>query len=150
MKIKIPGRLLCAVLLNIVVNVMGQIALGYLLVTGIRPGFVGAIHTYNIGIAICVSIFLYISCAMALLGKPRGRQMLLAAALITYGINFLQTAHVLYINYENFNHQQHAQFYFSISTIMVELLINIWALDSAKTRQFFFMKAKQRMSVEAT
>lgn len=149
MKAKIPMRLWFAVLLNILVNVMGQIAFWYLFVTKGWPNFVGAVHAYNIVVMVCVSIFLYTSCAMALLGRPHGRQLMLVAVLITYGINFFQTAHILYLNYSQFSIQEHAQVYFSISTIVLELWINICALDSAKTRQFFSMRAAQCASMEA-
>jgi hypothetical protein len=147
-KAKIPVRLWCAVLLNIVVNVAGQFAFWYLFFTNGWPAFVAPIKPYNIVIALCISLFLYVSCVMALLGKPRWREILLAVVLITYGINLFQVVHLLYLNYGTLNDHEHAQFYFDISIKVFELVFNVWALESTTTREFFSMKAKQRASLK--
>ena len=85
---------------------------------------------------------------MALLGKPRWREILLAVVLITYGINLFQVVHLLYLNYGTLNDHEHAQFYFDISIKVFELVFNVWALESTTTREFFSMKAKQRASLK--
>lgn len=147
MKVKAPGRLWFAVLLNFLVSTMGLAGFFILLISGNWPAFLGTLHPYNLVIYVSVTSFLYASCVMALQGKPRGRHLMLAAAIITYGINFFQSAHILYLNYSIFNDQQHAQFYFSLSVIVIELWINIWALDSTKTRYFFAAKSAKNSAI---
>jgi hypothetical protein len=137
MKVRAPGRLWLVVIMDIVLNFLGMLVL----LTGSVPAILGAVHTYNIVIGACVSTFLYISCVIALLGRHYGRQLMFVAVLVTYAINLFQSIRILYINFDVFDDHQHAMFYFAISKLVFELLLNIWALDSLKTRQFFAMKA---------
>lgn len=143
MKIKAPGRLWFAVLLNFFISIMGGAAFLSLIISGNWPKTLGTLHPYNLVVYVGVTGFLYVSCVRALLGRPYGRQLMLLAVLVTYGINFFQSVHLIYLNFNMFNEQQHAQSYFMLSVIVVELWVNFWALESNKTRHFFAMKARQ-------
>jgi len=79
--------------------------------------------------------FLVVSSVLALLGKPRGRRLMLAAALAFYGGILIQNAYLLGQVQDNL-----APAHKLITHVVrsgLEIAINLWALLSAKTRRYF-------------
>ncbi|MGY3265518.1 hypothetical protein [Lysobacter sp. HA35] len=78
--------------------------------------------------------FLIASSVLALLGRPRGRQLMLAAAVAFYGSILVQNALLLGHAAVGYTTPKLAA---NVVRSVLELCINVWALLSVKTRMYF-------------
>ncbi|HJR72936.1 MAG TPA: hypothetical protein VJ806_04780 [Luteimonas sp.] len=78
---------------------------------------------------------LVVSSVLALLGKPRGRWLMLAAALAFYGSILVQNAIILGQVQDSLVPAN--KLIANVVRSGLEIAINLWALLSAKTRSYF-------------
>jgi hypothetical protein len=120
--------------MNILVGLTSLVALVFISTSARVPDAV-RLGGGTAALAAFAAGLLVVSSVLALMGKPRGRQLMLAAALAFYGSILVQNAYIL------------AQTQDSIvpankliaNTVRsgLEIAINLWALLSVKTRRYF-------------
>ena len=133
---KRPKRLWVAAILNFLVGVLAIGLVAFLFMSSrvpvaLRPSGVAAVF------AVGAPCFLIVASAIALLGKPYGRYLLLAAALVFFGT--LTVQNVLLIGSANnaLGHGAASKVVANAVRASIELAINLWALLSTKTSQYF-------------
>jgi hypothetical protein len=134
LRLKRPMRLWVAALMNILVGVISLAALVFISTSARVPDAVRFGGSTAVLAAITAS-FLVGSSVLALLGKPRGRQLMLAAALAFYGSILLQNAYML-IQFQG-SLVPTNKLTANVVRSGLEIAINLWALHSAKTRKYF-------------
>ncbi len=85
--------------------------------------------------AIITASFLIISSALALLGKPRWRHLMLLAALAFYGSILVQNA--LLLAQSQGSLVPASKLTSHVFRSGLEIAINLWALLSLRTKQYF-------------
>ena len=133
---KRPKRLWVAAVMNILIGLM---ALGLLLFLLMSPRVAGELRPSG-GAAILGAVspsFLVVTSVIALFGKPYGRNLMLLAALVFYGILIVQNV-LLFGSAQSVLGQAGAtKVVVNVVRASLELLVNLWALLSFKTRQYF-------------
>jgi hypothetical protein len=120
--------------MNILVGLISLTALVFISTSSRVPdavrldGGTAALAAFTAGLLIASSV-------LALLGKPRGRWLMLAAALAFYGSILVQNAYILGQVHDSLvpNHKLIA----NVVRSGLEIAINLWALLSAKTSRYF-------------
>ena len=138
---KRPKRLWVAALMNISLGVLALFTLGYVSTSSNVPSVIRP-SGFTTAIAISTAGFLIVSSASALLGKSFGRQLMLAAALLFYGILVAQNANMLAQPHEWLGPSANTKLTASVIRGCFEILINVWALLSAKTRGYFALAVR--------
>jgi hypothetical protein len=133
---KRPKRLWVAALMNILLGLLALFTLGYVSISSNVPSVIRP-SGLTTTIAIITAGFLIVSSALALLGKSLGRQLMLAAALLFYGILVVQNANMLAQPHEWLGPGANTKLTASVIRGCFEILINVWVLLSAKTRGYF-------------
>jgi len=134
LQLKRPKRLWLAALMNILVGLISLTALVFISTSSRVPeaarlgGGTAALAAFTAG-------FLIVSSVLALLGKPRGRWLMLAAALAFYGSILVQNAYILGQVQDSLVPAN--KLIANVVRSGLEIAINLWALLSAKTRRYF-------------
>jgi hypothetical protein len=133
-RVKRPKRLWVAALINVLVGVTSLVALVFIS-TSARVPDAARLGGVTAVFAAFASCFLVVSSVLALMGKPLGRQLMLAAALTFYGSIMVQNALIL-------THAQNSlvpanKLFANVVRSGLEIAINLWALLSLKTRRYF-------------
>lgn len=131
---KRPKRLWGAALMNIILGTLSLAALTFLTLStqvpeDVRPGAADtALAALSTGMLIAWSV-------LALMGKAWARYLMLVAALLFYGGIMIQNIQ-LYSYAEDANL---ATTPLIVNTVrsLIEIAVNLWALLSAETRQYF-------------
>ena len=131
---KRPKRLWAAALMNIAIGLLSLTMLTMILA---RPALREQMGTSSAGLALAMSlgIALIVSSALALLGKPWARWLMLAAAAVYYGTLVVQNLQLL--SSADLTDLSRQKFVTNAGRSLLELAINAWALLSAKTRRYF-------------
>jgi len=97
----------------------------------LRPGVATSTVT------VCTASFLIVASVLALLGKPYGRYLMLAAVILFYGIVIAQNVFVIAGAQAGLGQSAAAKPATNVVGALIELLFSAWALLSLKTRQYF-------------
>lgn len=133
---KRPKRLWVAAIMNILIGLMALGLLAFLLASSrvpeaLRPSSAAAIY------AVIAPTFLIVASVFALLGKSYGHRLMLAAALIFYGTLIVQNLLIAGSANDALGPGGAAKAVANAVRATLELAINLWALLSLKTRQYF-------------
>lgn len=131
-----PKRLWVAAIMNILI---GLLALGLLLFLLMSPRVAGELRPSG-GAAILGAVspsFLVVASVVALFGKPYGRYLMLLAALVFYGILIVQNVFLFGTAQSVLGQAGVTKVVANVVRALLELLVNLWALLSFKTRQYF-------------
>ncbi|MBP3984601.1 hypothetical protein J5837_09245, partial [Pseudoxanthomonas helianthi] len=132
-QIKRPKRLWVASLMNILVGCL-SLAMLIFVTTSSRVATV-QLSAGTAAMAAVTAGFLVVSSVMALLGKPRWRRLMLLGALAFYGSVMVQSALLLAQAQDSL--VPASKLISHVIRSGLELAINLWALLSLKTRQYF-------------
>ncbi|RYG96481.1 MAG: hypothetical protein EON58_11990 [Alphaproteobacteria bacterium] len=131
---KRPKRLWIAAIMNVILGLLSISFLVFLATTARVPEelrITGGMTAF----AAATAGFMVISSVMALLGKPSWRQLMLSAALIYYGSILAQNFNFLVSGSETLVPAQ--KLASNAVRSGLEIAINLWALLSTKTRDYF-------------
>jgi len=133
---KRPKRLWVAAVLNMLVGVLAIGLIVFLLAStrvpvALRPGGVVAVS------ALGAPSFLIVASVIALLGKPYGRYLMLLAALVFFGTLIIQNVQLIGSANSALGQGTAPKVIANAVRASFELTINLWALLSSKTRQYF-------------
>jgi len=133
---KRPKRLWVAAIINTLVGLMALSLFAFLVMSTRVPH---AFHPRGATafFAVCAPSFLIIASIMALFGKPYGRYLMLLAALVFYATLIVQNVLLFGAAQSLFGQAGGAKVVANVARASLELLINLWALLSFKTRQYF-------------
>jgi hypothetical protein len=137
---KRPKRLWLAALMNIVLGVFALFTLGYIALSSNVPAAVRP-SAYTVVLAITTATLMVASSVLALFGKPRSPYFMLVGALLFYGILAAQNAVMLYEPHAWLGPEAGTKLAANVVRSGLEILINVWALLTAKTRTFFAVAA---------
>jgi hypothetical protein len=126
--------------MNIVLGAFALFTLGYIAFSSNVPVVVRP-SAYTALLAVTTATLLVSSSVLALLGKPRSPYFMLASALLFYGILVAQNAVMLYGPHDWLGPEAGTKLTASVVRGCIEILINVWALLTAKTRSFFAVAA---------
>ncbi len=133
-QIKRPKRLWVAALMNILVGCLSLTMLIFLSTSSRVPSDM-QLSAGTTAIAAITASFLVVSSTMALLGRPRWRHIMLLAAVAFYGSIMVQNALLLAQAQDSLVPASKLTSHVVRSGL--EIAINLWALLSLKTRQYF-------------
>jgi drug/metabolite transporter (DMT)-like permease len=133
---KRPKRLWVAAIINILVALLSLALLAFLFTSARVPEALLPGATAS-AVAACTAGFLIVASVLALLGKPYGRYLMLAAAIVFYGILIVQNVGAIAGAQAGLGQSAAAKLAANTVRASLELLINLWALLSLKTRQYF-------------
>lgn len=142
MEIRIPAILWLAALLNILPAVIGHVVFWYLFLTGRLPPLVKYSGSYIAFVVEGLNALLVVSSAAALFGKSGARQIMLVSAILVYCISIFQKVDFLYRDNKILSDLGRAQVHFLIALAVLELMVNVWVLGSAKVIHFFALKSE--------
>ena len=130
---KRPKRLWAAVIINVLVGLMALSLFAFLAVStrAFHPSRATAVF------AVCAPSFLIVASVVALFGKPYGRYLMLLAALVFYVTLIVQNVLLFRAAQILLGQAGGAKVVANVVRASLELLINLWALLSFKTRQYF-------------
>jgi hypothetical protein len=137
---KRPKRLWLAASMNIVLGAFALFTLGYIAFSSNVPVTVRP-SAYTAVLAITTATIMVASSVLALFGKPRSSYFMLAGALLFYGILAAQNAVILYGPHAWLGPEASTKLAANVVRSGIEILINVWALLTAKTRTFFTVAA---------
>jgi len=131
---KRPKRLWAAALMNIAIALLSLTMLTLIIA---RPELREQMGTSSASLALAVflGIALIASSALALLGKPWARWLMLAAAAVYYGTLIVQNLQLM--STPDMTELFRQKLITNAGRSLLELAINAWALLSAKTRRYF-------------
>ena len=137
---KRPIRLWVAALMNILV---AGLSLGLLVFLAASARAPEALRPSAAAMAMAASVacFLTVASVLALLGKRHGGYLMLLAALIFYGILIEQSAAALGADTVGLDQATRIKLLSNVVRTALELLVNLWAVLSSRTRQFFAVSA---------
>jgi hypothetical protein len=133
---KRPIRLWSAAIINILLAFVSLAFFAFLFGSAhtpqaLRPGVATSTITA------CTASFLVVASVFALLGKPYGRYLMLAAIILFYGIVIVQNVFVIAGVQAGLGQSTAAKSATNVVGASIELLFSAWALLSLKTRQYF-------------
>lgn len=134
LRIKRPNRLWIAALMNVLVGLTSLAGVIFIATSSRVPDALrigmgaGALAATTAGFLVAASV-------LALLGKPRWRLLMLAAALAFYGSILVQNAYILSQVQDSV--VPASKLTANIVRSGLEIAINLWALLSASTRRYF-------------
>lgn len=131
---KRPKRLWAAAIMNIAVGLISLFALVFLTVSVQTAGAIKLAPSTAV-FAVSSAVFLILASVLVLRGKPRGRWLILFAAILFYGSVLLQNAYLL--NQADGGLLPAEKLTAAAVRSGLEIAINLWALLSAKTRRYF-------------
>ena len=133
-----PKRLWVAAIMNILVAAISVAAVAFLLLSSnpnipesVRPGLSAALF------ALGTAGFLIVSSVLALFRVKFSRWLMLAAALIFFGILGFQSLAFLVSSGASLPSEAMRKLWANVIRNTLEIAINVWALLSAKTAVFF-------------
>lgn len=140
---KRPKRLWAAALMNIAIALLSLTMLTLIIA---RPELHERMGTSSAGLALAVflGVALIASSALALLGKPWARWLMLAAAAVYYGTLVVQNLQLM--STPDLAEPFRQKLVTNIGRSLLELAINAWALLSWKTRRYFNQSPNQAAS----
>jgi len=140
-----PKRLWAAAIMNILVALISVIAVAYLLLSSnpnipdiVRPGLTTTL------VALGTAGLLIVASVLALLRIQFSRWLMLAGALIFFGILGFQSAVLLISSTVPLVTDAVPKLWANVIRNALEISINVWALLSAKTTAFFSDANKNR------
>ena len=131
-----PKRLWVAALMNTMLGGLALFTLGYIAFSSSVPTVVRP-TLYTAVLGGTTATLLVVSSILALLGKPRSPYFMLASALLFYGLIVVQNAVMLYGSHDWLSPMADKKLTASVVRGLIEILINVWALLTVKTRNFF-------------
>lgn len=140
---KRPKRLWAAALMNIAIALLSLTMLTLIIA---RPELHERMGTSSAGLALAVflGVALIASSALALLGKPWARWLMLAAAAVYYGTLVVQNLQLM--STPDLAEPFRQKLVTNVGRSLLELAINAWALLSLKTRRYFSRSPNQAAS----
>lgn len=133
---KRPVRLWVAAVMNVLIGLLSLAFLAFLATSARVPA---ALHPVVAALvwAVCTAGFLIVASIVALLGKPYGRYAMLLAAVVFYGVLIAQNVVTLSGPHAALGQTAGAKLTANLVRTSLELAINLWALLSLKTREYF-------------
>lgn len=133
---KRPMRLLGAAIVNILLGLVSLALFAFLfgsvhIPQTLRPDIAAST------VAVCTASFLVVASVLALLGKAYGRNLMLAAVILFYGIIIVQNVFAIASAPDGLGQSAAAKLVTNVLGASIELLFSSWALLSLKTRQYF-------------
>lgn len=124
--------------MNILVAIISVAAIAFLLLSSnpnipqsVKPGLFATLLTLG------TTVFLILSSVLALLGVHFARWLMLAGALIFFGILGFQNLALLVTSGPSLPAETTPKLWANVIRSALEIAINVWALLSAKTAAFF-------------
>ena len=133
---KRPMRLWGAAIINILLALASVASFVFLFSSAripqaLRPSVAASTVT------VCTASFLVVASVVALLGRPYGRYLMLAAVILFYGIVIAQNVFVIAGAQAALGQSAVARPATNVVGALIELLFSVWALLSLKSRQYF-------------